>query len=136
MPTDFELAGWDKIASVIYIIGSVIAIIAADKAQQILIRQQPNNETPPGIESDAAPLTVSQLVVIIGIIYVIGNVIYGQASFFRLGKKEKDIAAGTETGSDVPDKLIAFGWVFGIVGSLIRLAGAKLRLEEEKSGTV
>jgi hypothetical protein len=75
-------------------------------------------------------------VAIISLIYVIGNTIFGQISLFRLEKIENDIAAGTETRSAEPNRLISFGWLLGIVGSLIRLVGAQLVVEEEKSGTV
>ncbi|MGE5678009.1 MAG: hypothetical protein ACM3ZR_08135 [Pseudomonadota bacterium] len=136
MPTDFELAEGEKVASVVYIIGAVLAIITSDKAESELIQQQIGGGAPSGTQTDTAPLTVSQLVVIISLLYVIGNTIFGQISFFRLEKTERDIAAGTGTGSAIPNKLIAFGWLLGIVGSLIRLVGAQLRVEEEKPITI
>jgi hypothetical protein len=45
MPTDYELAEGDKFASVIYIIGAVLAIFTADKAQQMLVQQKSKGET-------------------------------------------------------------------------------------------
>ena len=136
MPTDFELAEWDKFASYIYIIGSVIAVIASNKDEQLLVQEQTGGKKTSGTQSSPSSLTPSQLVVLISLLFVIGNIIFGQISFFRLEKVEENISAGTEKGSALPNQYIAFGWILGIVGSIIRLAGAQLRVEEEKTITI
>lgn len=121
MPTDIELAELEKVASVIYIIGAIIAIISANKTQQMKIQGQTTFSVP----------TPAQLSVIIGLIYLIGNVIYELIAYVRLKKVEEDIKTGTEKGSIMPNVYINIGWILGIAGSIFRIIGAKLRVEQQ-----
>ena len=136
MPTVFELAEWEKIASVIYIVGSVLTIIAANETQRMEVQSQTSSEAASATQPASIPLTPTQLVVIISTIYVIGNSIFGLTAFSRLWQVEEGIQADTENASPEPNYYITFGWVLGIIGSILRLIGAQLRCAQEQPITI
>lgn len=136
MPSDYELAEQEKVASVIYIIAAIITIISANRTQQMELEKQISGGVSSNIPPVNPPPTPTQLALLISWIYAIGNIIFGKIAYSRLRKVQEGILSGTETGSAIPNVYITFGWALGIIGSLFRVAGAQLRLEQQQPITI
>lgn len=127
MLNDVQLAGCEKIASYLYIIASVLIIKVSNLTQE----QAADNNTKSNCNSNKSTNIVpAEIIYIVGILYLIGNLIFLSTSSIRLSQSKAAIESENEDTSTNPNSLIVLGWVFSVLGSIIRLKGNKLKLNQ------
>jgi hypothetical protein len=123
MPTDTELAEREKIASYIYILASLLIINVSNST---INKTKNNSNSPNNNAASIDNLNLDQLIAKANKLYFTGNLISLKTALDRLTKAEN------QNAPIKPDQYITTGWMFSTIGSLLRVKGSQLNLDNTK----
>lgn len=159
---DIELLNIEIATSYIDLLSTILGIISAQKAKQLIIQriiQQQQNQQQPQNQQDqqqsqqgqqqnqqnqqnqqqqpnSSEPTPSQIAAFASCLSVYTIITYTRISFIRLNEVYNNILAGTSNFSIGPNVSITTGFIYSSIGTLLRTVGAIRRVEEEAQITI
>ncbi|MEL7566160.1 MAG: hypothetical protein AAGU27_14910 [Dehalobacterium sp.] len=124
MPTELDLINFEKIAAILFIISGVEALSSAYKAEQAELEKQQNPINPSNLKT--ADIETAQLALDSTFTTFWGYIIYLIIAVIR----KNQIQASSPTKSIAPNLLLIIGFIFSIIGIIIRIPAIQQGLSE------
>ncbi|ABR35446.1 hypothetical protein [Clostridium beijerinckii] len=143
---DLELLNIELQTSYVDLLATVLGIISAVKAKQIIIQRMMQQQQSPSQQeqqkqqnqqkSDVQHPTPSEIAAFASCLGVYVILSYTRVSFIRLNELYNNIQSGKSNFSITPNINITTGFVYSCIGTLLRTVGAIQRVEEEAQITI
>ena len=149
---DLELLNIELQTSYVDLIATILGIISAVKAKQIIIQRMMQQQQSPSQQeqqnqqsqqngqnqqkSDVQHPTPSEIAAFASCLGVYVILSYTRVSFIRLNELYSNIQSGKSNFSITPNINITAGFVYSCIGTLLRTVGAIQRVEEEAQITI
>ncbi|MDP4145234.1 MAG: hypothetical protein Q8936_12260 [Bacillota bacterium] len=131
MPLEYRLLQFEKVSSLIAIIGAVLLYISASKAQVIEIEQAQ------GIQTNSTEISPSQITAIAERILLIGRTLSAIIAKTRLKEREQQVILGKNTAASLePNILINNGHWIVVLGTIIIAIGTQKRANQGAQITI
>lgn len=126
--TTLQLLDLENLSSVIWIIGTLIIILAATNSKRILLETGTDLDPSANYGPDVTTFNGR-------IVWTIANFLASVAATARLVQRRQDLISGRPiAGSLIPNRYIAIGLWISFIGTYIASIGDKKRVEETASG--
>jgi hypothetical protein len=126
MPTTFDLINSENLAQVIFIISSLLGIETGIKGKQAELEKQQGLSA----ESQSTTIKTAEIVITSILLSVLSYLIFLKTAISRKNQVQQEIQTGASNASIAPNMIIIVGFIFSIVGALLRLMVAEQRLAE------
>ncbi|WP_017211024.1 hypothetical protein [Clostridium beijerinckii] len=154
---DLELLNIELQTSYVYLLATVLGIISAVKAKQIIIQRMMQQQQSPSQQeqqnqqsqqqdqqqngqnqqkSDVQHPTPSEIAAFASCLGVYVILSHTKVSFIRLNELYSNIKSGKSNFSITPNINITTGFIYSCIGTLLRTVGAIQRVEEEAQITI
>lgn len=107
---------------------SYIILIASAKQDRLTILEESTGFTPTSTATELAALS--------SYIALASSLILGEVAFERLNEIEKNIASGITNASILPNIEIANGYVFSIIGNMLKVSGTVGKVKEQANTSI
>lgn len=107
---------------------SYIILIASAKQDRITILEESTGFTPTSTATELAALS--------SYVALTSSLILGEVAFERLNEIEKNIASGITNASILPNIEIANGYVFSIIGNMLKVSGTVRKVKEQANTSI
>jgi hypothetical protein len=124
MSLEFELLETEEFASLVTVASYFVLISVIKKQELIELKEIPQDNT------------LNEILSLTSWIRVYTSLLFTITAFTRLEEREKDIAAGTETGSIEPNINISLGAFISLIGAFIIAVGIQQRAQEAHGGII
>lgn len=107
---------------------SYIILIASAKQDRLTILEESTGFTPTSTATELAALS--------SYVALASSLILGEVAFERLNEIEKNIASGITNASILPNIEIANGYVFSIIGNMLKVSGTVGKVKEQANTSI
>lgn len=107
---------------------SYIILIASAKQDKLTILEESTGFTPTSTATELAALS--------SYVALASSLILGEVAFERLNEIEKNIASGITNASILPNIEIANGYVFSIIGNMLKVSGTVGKVKEQANTSI
>lgn len=107
---------------------SYIILIASAKQDRLTILEESTGFTPTSTATELAALS--------SYVALTSSLILGKVAFERLNEIEKNIASGITNASILPNIEIANGYVFSIIGNMLKVSGTVGKVKEQANTSI
>lgn len=107
---------------------SYIILIASAKQDRLTILEESTGFTPTSTATELAALS--------SYVSLTSSLILGEVAFERLNEIEKNIASGITNASILPNIEIANGYVFSIIGNMLKVSGTVRKVKEQANTSI
>ncbi|MGV3026563.1 hypothetical protein ACED96_12670 [Clostridium thermobutyricum] len=107
---------------------SYIILIASAKQDRLTILEESTGFTPTSTATELASLS--------SYVALTSSLILGEVAFERLNEIEKNIASGITNASILPNIEIANGYVFSIIGNMLKVSGTVRKVKEQANTSI
>ncbi|OPX44643.1 hypothetical protein [Clostridium thermobutyricum] len=107
---------------------SYIILIASAKQDRLTILEESTGFTPTSTATELAALS--------SYVALTSSLILGEVAFERLNEIEKNIASGITNASILPNIEIANGYVFSIIGNMLKVSGTVRKVKEQANTSI
>lgn len=107
---------------------SYIILIASAKQDRLTILEESTGFT--------TTSTATELAALSSYVALTSSLILGEVAFERLNEIEKNIASGITNASILPNIEIANGYVFSIIGNMLKVSGTVRKVKEQANTSI
>lgn len=107
---------------------SYIILIASAKQDRLTILEESTGFT--------TTSTATELAALSSYVALTSSLILGEVAFERLNEIEKNIANGITNASILPNIEIANGYVFSIIGNMLKVSGTVRKVKEQANTSI